>query len=420
MIKGFSNRRSSRDEPTFHGWRYAAIGATMNFLAAGLYGRGFSVYFLPLARDLHLSHTSTSLIFGFSTLEGGLQAPITGYLIDKYGPRVMMLIGTVLAGVGFILLPLTDNFLGFILIYVGVIALGINAGFHNAAGAIVTRWFIRRRGLAFGVISVGIALGGGILTPIVAALVLNFGWRTAVMFSGLTILLVGLPLSVFVRNSPEDVGQAPDGIPTPMARRASGTMVSADFTPRQAFRTVSYWLLATGIALRISVQAGIIVHIVPIIVWKGLDESAGAITIATISFSAVGTRLFMGWLGDKTSKRGLVILGMFVGAAGLAFLLAAPGKLWAVVVFGVIFSVTDGAAGLTWAMIGDYFGRSAYATLRGVVTLVVSLGSLATPVIVGHIFDTTAGYFWALAPLTGVYLAAAVVFMLLTQPKPRR
>ena len=96
-----------------------------------------------------------------------MQAPIAGYLIDKYGPRVMTLIGATLAGVGFLLLPLASDLLSFVLIYVGVVALGINFGFHNSAGAIVNAWFVRRRGLAFGIISVGIALGGGVMTPIV-------------------------------------------------------------------------------------------------------------------------------------------------------------------------------------------------------------------------------------------------------------
>ena len=81
---------------------------------------------------------------------------------------------------------------------------------------------------------------------------------------------------------------------------------------------MSYWLLAIGITLRISAQAGILVHIVPMLVWKGLDEAMGAIAIATISFSAVGTRLFMGWLGDKLPKRLLVVFGMIVGAGGSA------------------------------------------------------------------------------------------------------
>ena len=157
----------------------------------------------------------------------------------------------------------------------------------------------------------------------------------------------------------------PDGQPPPRRiGRSTDTLSYRDFTFRQATRTVSYWLLAFGITLRISAQAGILVHIVPMLVWKGLDEAVGGIAIAMISFSAVGTRLFMGWLGDKLPKRLLVVCGMIAGAAGTLFFLLAPGNLWVVVIFALMFSVTDGAAGLTWAMIGDYFGRGAYATLR--------------------------------------------------------
>ncbi len=421
MLNGPDRSPPSSDGSAFHGWRYAAIASTMNFLAAGLYGRGFSVYFLPLARDLSLSHTATSLIFGFATLEGGVQAPIAGYLIDKYGPRIMTMIGATLAGIGFILLPLANDLISFVLIYVGIIALGINFGFHNSAGAIVNAWFVRRRGLAFGIISVGIALGGGVMTPIIAAIVLEWGWRWAVTLSGLTILLVGVPLSFLIRNRPEDVGQYPDGEPPPRRIGRSTDILSyRDFTFRQATRTVSYWLLAFGITLRISAQAGILVHIVPMLVWKGLDEAVGAIAIATISFSAVGTRLFMGWLGDKLPKRLLVVFGMIVGAAGALFFLLAPGKLWVVIVFALMFSVTDGAAGLTWAMIGDFFGRSAYATLRGAITFCVSIGSMTTPVVVGRIFDVTDGYYWALIPLIGVYLSAALVFIVIRTPTKRR
>ena len=114
MIPSQQDRRPRRDRAPFHGWRYAAIGATMNGLMAGVYGRGFSVYFLSLARDLNLSHTSTSLLFGLSALEGGIQSPITGFFIDRWGPRIMMIIGAALAGIGFLLLPLANSYAVFL------------------------------------------------------------------------------------------------------------------------------------------------------------------------------------------------------------------------------------------------------------------------------------------------------------------
>ncbi len=387
----------------------------MNGLIAGLYGRGFSVYFLALANDLRLSHASTSLVFGLSALESGLQSPITGYFTDKWGPRIMMVIGAVLAGVGFLLLPLANSYAMFLLIFIGVLSLGVNAGFHNGSAAIVTRWFIRNRGTAFGVISIGIAVGGSVLTPVVAYIVINYDWRAASVASGIMILLVGVPLSALVRNSPEDLGQTPDGDGGPGSRRRRQT--PSEYGVREAIRTWSYWLLAVGMTLRIAAGSGIIVHIVPLMVWKGLGEGSGGVVIASSSLAAIVTRFFMGWLGDRWSKRKLVVAAMLVGAGSLIFLLYAPGKLPLMIAFGVMLSITDGGAGLTWAMIGDYFGRSFYATLRGGINTMVSLGALAAPVAAGRAFDVTGSYFWVLVSFAVIYALAAAVFLVLRGPQ---
>ena len=418
MIPSQQDRRPRRDRAPFHGWRYAAIGATMNGLMAGVYGRGFSVYFLSLARDLNLSHTSTSLLFGLSALEGGIQSPITGFFIDRWGPRIMMIIGAALAGIGFLLLPLANSYAVFLLIFIGLISLGANAGFHNGSAPIVTRWFVRKRGTAFGVISVGFAVGGSLLTPGVAFIVVNYGWRAAALVSGVVLLVLGIPLASLVRNSPEELGQAPDGDvgPDPMRRVQA---YRTDFGVREAARTWSYWLLAIGVTMRLSAGSGVAVHIVPLMVWKELGEGAGAVVIAASSMAAIVTRFFMGWLGDRWSKRKLVVAAMLVGTGSLLFLLYSPDTLPMMIAFGVALSITDGPAGLTWAMVGDYFGRTSFATLRGGVNMVASLGSLAAPLAAGVIFDATESY-WALLLLAGAYALAAAIFLVLRRPEGGR
>ena len=411
-----TNRRPSLESPPFHGWRFAAIGATLNALLSGFYGRGFTVYFLALSRDLNLSHASTSLVFGLSALEGGLQSPITGIFIDRWGPRIMMVIGAVLAGVGFLLLPLANSYAVFLLIFIGVISLGANSGFHNCSAAIVIRWFVRKRGTAFGVISMGIAVGGSVLTPVVAYMVVNHGWRLASVVSGVVLLVVGIPLASMVRNSPEELGQTPDGVQEPRGirlRRASGV----DFRFREAAGTWSYWLLSIGLTLRIAAGSGIIVHILPLMVWKGLGEGAGGVVIASGSLAAIATRFLMGWLGDRWAKRKLVVVAMLVGAGSVLFLLYAPGRLPFMIAFGVALSITDGAAGLTWAMVGDYFGRASFATIRGSINTMVSLGALAAPVAAGRVFDVTGSYYWVLIPCSAIYLLAAAIFLVIRSPQ---
>ena len=410
-----------RSRPIFHGWWIALAGALMNALSSGFYSTGFTVYFLPLARDLNLSHTATSLVFGMSRLEGGIQGLLTGYCIDRWGPRLMMVTGAVLAAVGFLLLPLARNYAVFLLIYIGVISIGIHTGFNQGTMATVNRWFARRRGTAFGISSAGIALGGGVITPILSMVVLRWSWREAALLSGVVLFVLGVPLSLFMRGSPEEEGLLPDGdLPAEggAERRLSRfvPVEGVDYTAREAFKTFSYWLLAVGICLRIAAHVGVFVHMVPLMVWKGLGEGTGALMVGVISFSGIATRLLMGLWGDRWSRRSLVVLSMLVGAGSLVFLVFAPGKLWLMVIFAVVFSITDGAAGLTWALIGDYFGRRAFATLRGGVSLVVSLGALATPIIAGRVYDVTASYYWALLPFSGLYIVTALIFMVLHKP----
>ena len=183
----------------------------MNSLSSGLYMSGFTVWLLPLERDLNLSRTAASLLFSVSRLEGGVQGILTGLCIDRWGPRIMMIISVILAAAGFMLLPLAKNYIAFLLIYVGILSFGMHAGFNQGVMATVNRWFVRRRGTAFGVVSLGIAMGGAVITPVVAVVIAHWGWQTTALVSGAVILVVALPLALFMRGSPEETGRLPDG-----------------------------------------------------------------------------------------------------------------------------------------------------------------------------------------------------------------
>jgi MFS family permease len=234
--------------------------------------------------------------------------------------------------------------------------------------------------------------------------------------SGVVVLAIGVPLASLVRDTPEKVGQLPDGYHKSGQHQTRQTVGGSDYSARAAMTTLAYWGLAVAIGLRISASAGVMVHIVPIMVWKGMSESMGGIIIATMSFSAIATRLGMGWWGDHWEKNKLVALAMITGAASLVFLALSPGRIWLMLLFAVTFSITEGAAGLTWAMIGDYFGRTSFATLRGVTSTVVSVGALAMPVIAGRVFDVTESYYWVLIPSAGLYVIATAAFLVMRGP----
>src|SRR5881296_353991 len=194
----------------FYGWWIVIIGCLQDAAKGGLFNSGFSLYFLPVLNELHLSRAATSLPFSLAKLESALIGPIAGYLIDRFDVRVMLVVGTTLAGLGFVLLSFTHSYVLFVLVFIGPLSLGFQAGFNQATMATVNHWFRRKRGLAMSIVQTGQSIGGVLILPLVALAVLKLGWRSAAFLSGLVVLML-LPLVLFIRRSPESMGLLPDG-----------------------------------------------------------------------------------------------------------------------------------------------------------------------------------------------------------------
>src|SRR5215813_7593692 len=107
----------------FYGWRMVAVASAVRVLGAGLHSYGFTVFFLPLSQELNLSRTATSFAFSLSRAEGAIEGPIVGHLLDRYGPRPIMIAAVLLMGIGYLLLSQIDSYIAFLLIYTGLISL---------------------------------------------------------------------------------------------------------------------------------------------------------------------------------------------------------------------------------------------------------------------------------------------------------
>ena len=415
----------------FFGWKIVAAGGVLNALAGGAYWTGFAVYFLPITRDFGLSRATTSLISSLGRLEGGFEGPLAGYLVDRLGPRKMVAFGGIMAGVGFILLGFTRSFAMFLLVYVGVLSVGMNAGFNHGIGAAINQWFVRRKGLAMSITYMGQSIGGSVITPAVAFIVLSQGWRTAAIVSGVIMVALTIPLSFVVRGSPESVGLLPDGdavrsdvrgnVLTERTSRFSRHITTVDFTIKEAFRTRSFWLLTMAMGLRIAATSGTNVHLVPLVVWKGQSEATGAFVVAVVAFASIPLRVFLGWVGDKWAKQKMIGITMLLGAASMMILLLPGGGLWRLLVFAALFAFPEAVPGMAWSLVGDFYGRKSFATLRGVANAAGSFMSAGTPVYLGWRFDSTESYRDALIPVIALYVITALIFWNLPKAKlPKR
>ena len=168
----------------FYGWWIVIIGCIQDAVKGGTFNTGFTLYFLPILTELHLSRAATSLPFSLAKLESAVEGPLVGYLIDRFDPRMMLVLGTILAGLGFILLAFTHSYLFFVLVFMGLLTLGFQAGFNHATMAAVNHWFLKKRGLAMAIVQTGQAIGGVVLFPLVALAVLKLGWRYAAILLG--------------------------------------------------------------------------------------------------------------------------------------------------------------------------------------------------------------------------------------------
>jgi MFS family permease len=418
-------KRRLSDSPgrLFYGWWIVIIGCVLDAVKGGTYNTGFTLYFLPVLNEMRLSRAATSLPFSLAKLESALEGPIVGYLIDRFDVRVMLILGTLLAGVGFILLSFTQSYLLFLLVFIGPVTTGFQIGFNHATLAAVNHWFRRKRGLAMAIVQTGQSIGGVVIFPLVALAVLTLGWRTAALLSGFGVLLL-LPLALLVRRSPESMGLLPDGdrrAPSdrpldgrPRAHLADG---GHEFTARQALRTPTFWLLATFHGLRNVPYSGVTVHLVPLLVWKGLDQPMAAFFVGLTAFSTVIVRPLTGWLGDRQSKQKIGTMGVLMGALGLVVLTYSDGAWWALVAFAVLFAFGDGINSVTWALVGDCFGREHFATIRGWIGMLQSIFSMPAAVFTGWIFDQTQSYTYALLPFVASYCLAGMILWRLPLPE---
>ncbi|HWH79791.1 MAG TPA: MFS transporter, partial [Candidatus Binatus sp.] len=368
----------------YYGWRMVAVGSVLRILGGGLYFYGFSVFFLPLSQDLELNRASTSLVFSLARAQGAFEAPIAGYFMDRYGPRPLMILALIMTGVGHMILSGIHSYLALVVVYMGLVSLSFHAGFMDAPMLIANTWFIRQRTMAMALISGSIGIGGFIFTPLLSNAVHAFGWRQAAFGCGVTFILVGMPLALLVRRSPESMGLEPDGDPAaPQIENPAVVLPSQeslDFTVAAAVRTTAFWFITSATAIRVIILSAINVHYIALMVWKGMTPQRAAFFLAAQAFMSLPSHLLFGWLGDRMSKPRLMSICMLLASASMV-LLANIHSEWAILIFTALFSVVESTFPVNWSTVGEYFGRKNFAKIRGSMSFVSTWGSVIGPVI---------------------------------------
>lgn len=407
----------------YYGWRVVGVVTAVRILGGGLHQYGFTVFFLPVSRDLGLSRAATSLAFSLARAEGAIEGPIVGYLIDRFGPRPIIATAALLAGVGYILLSWVRSYPSFLLVYLGVISLAFTAGFVHSPMVVANTWFIRQRARAMTLISAAVPIGGALITPLLAVAVDEWGWRWAAFFGGWVFLLVAVPLSLQVRRSPESMGLFPDGVPPRRASHRDRSVstakrendVDTDPTAGAAMRTAIYWILVLSTTARVTAYSTVSVHFIPLMVWKGLTQEHAAFLLGAFAFLNMSSHFLLGWIADRVNKPRLLAACMLVPAATMPLLIWGE-ALWPLWLFAILFSAVDASFPVGWATVGDFFGRRYFASIRGTMSFFYMWGGVVGPVLAGAIYDRSQSYAPMLWGLFGLLLVATLLNAVLIKP----
>ena len=406
----------------------------MAALNNAFFDKGPALFLIPVGASLGLNRATTSLVFSLGRSEGAVMGPVVGYLVDRFGARKIMFVGTILAGIGFIIFASADNVWIFALGYLGFVALGATMAFQDSATAMVVMWFSRYRVRAMSIREASGNLGSTILIPLMTLMIAVYDWRVAAFMGAGAYLILILPLLPLLKESPESMGLLPDGVSAEaveVARAARPGSAGAnaieqqrlrryydgaEFTVREALRTSCYWYLLVGTMLRQVSRVAIDLHYVAILEWKDFDLSMAALFFTLRLGMNVPSKLIVGYFGDRFPAWAVLSGGMVLYSVGMVLLLSSD-AVWILLVSAIVSGMSEGITPVNWGIIGDYFGRHHYATLRGIINMSYSWALLSVPFAAGWWFDQYTSYTVPIIVSLGASVASAVVYALLRQPK---
>jgi MFS family permease len=360
-----------------------AFVAATSFLAlfsiVGLALYGLPLYYDFMVKDFGWSRTQVTSGNAISKLiVGPLFGFIAGWLVDSFGPRRLMLTGVVMAGGALIGLSVMSALWMFYLFYL-FNALGYVCGGPLPNQVLLSRWFEKSRGKAMGFAYLGIGIGGAIVPLLSHWLTQQFGWRGALRAVGILIVVLALPFTLFVKESPEGKTQKKS--------RAQLAPVGA------VFRSKAFYLLAFGSMCSIGAVGGANQHLK---LFLSLDQNypqveAAKIISLVLAFSIIG-RLLMGWLADHLPKKYVMLLiyGLISVAVPILFFASQPGATY---LFAAIFGLGLGGEYLIIPlMAAELFGVQVMGRLMGVILTADGVAEALSPMLIGYLRDTNGNY----------------------------
>lgn len=361
---------------------------------------GFALYGLPFFYDFFIEEFgwSRTIVTSGNALGKLLVAPlfgfIAGWIIDRYGPRRMMMAGALMAGSALIGLSLMNSLSMFYMFYV-LNALGYVFGGPLPCQVLISRWFTKHRGKAMGIAYLGIGTGGALVPLIAAGLERNIGWHLALTSLGVLIIIIAFPLAFFIKE-PKVIREEP--------KKAEPSV------PMSAIlRNPNFYLLAFGSMCSIGAVGGVNQHLKLYLRDLSFEQAQAAHVLSLVLLSSLIGRVLMGMLADLVRRKYVMILIYLIVAGSIPLLLMPdfPGRIY---IFAVIFGIgLGGDYMIIPLMAGDLFGIKILGRVMGVVLVADGIAESLMPMLVGRLYDIAGNYTLGFTLLICVAFAGAII-----------
>jgi MFS family permease len=404
----------------FYGWAMLGVAALGMFASGPGQSHIFSVFILPIGRDLDISHTSVSSAYAMATLAAAFGLPYVGRLVDRFGVRPVLLAVSILLGFAAIAFGSVAG--------MATLALGFGALRFLGQGSLmlcsanlVAQWFNRKRGFALSLMGLGFSLSIAAHPPLAQWLIDALGWRAAWFWLGiLTWLLLVPTVALLVESKPENVGLVPDGrsaaaeeIATPKGSGAADVGLAVG----QALRTPAFWIIAAALATFSMLVTGLFFHQVSIFREAGLSPQMAAWVFPISAISMVLAMPVFGRLLDLLPTKPMFAAAMLTMTAAIVALVQVDDAVTAMI-YGIIFGINNAAIhshiSYVWPR---FFGRRYLGSIQGTAQTIGVLGASVGPLPLGIAFDLWGGYTGALLVLAVLPVLCSIAILLMRPPR---
>lgn len=397
----------------FYGWVIVAAALLIFCITSGV-RYSFGVFFKALQGDFDLTRAATSAVFSAYMVLSTIFSIVSGWAVDKYGPRLVVCLMGFFIGLSLLITSQTNSFWQLFLSYSLPLAMG-TGGTIPVVISTVSRWFEKKRGIALAITTSGSGLGILIVAPFAAYLIDNFNWRISYIVIGLIAGLLVISMALLLRRDPGESGALPDGVKSDIARTRL-TDVGENFQPAglsllQATRTSNFWLLLSIWLLLGLCISLVITHVVPYATDTGVSIIEASTILSVVSGFMILSRLLVGRVSDTIGRKIPAIVCAVLGAGALVWLTLSH-NLWMFYTFAIVWGFYQGGLGIaSLAMASDFFRGPNLGKIIGVLDAGFLTGSAIGSFLGGFIFDVTGSYFIAFAIgatavlLTGLFVS---------------